>query len=82
MKPDVIREKDFLEKQIIFNKPNEEEMKEWLVNHKGFSATKVANGLERLQKCQGKKNQTRLDCFFKATITSSSSAPKVNNKKL
>ena len=51
MKPDVIREKDFLEKQIIFNKPNEEEMKEWLVNHKGFSATKVANGLERLQKC-------------------------------
>ena len=42
-----------------------EEMKEWLVNHKGFSETKVANGLERLQKCQGKKNQTRLDCFFK-----------------
>lgn len=40
-------------------------MKEWLVNHKGFSEIKVANGLERLQKCQGKKNQTRLDCFFK-----------------
>jgi hypothetical protein len=60
-------------------------MKEWLVNHKGFSETKVANGLERLQKCQGKKNQTRLDCFFKQTTTTVSSTPKqtkkIQNKK-
>lgn len=53
-------------KQILFEKPNEDELKEWLINQKGFSEVKVVNGIERLKKCEGKKNQTRLDCFFKS----------------
>ena len=64
--PDVIRDKEILEKQIVFDKPNETEMMQWLINDKGFAENKVVNGLERLKKCSGKKNQTRLDCFFKA----------------
>lgn len=54
--PDVIADKDQLEKCIVFDKPAEEELKDWLINQKGFTETKVNNGLERLKKCQGKKN--------------------------
>jgi hypothetical protein len=61
-----------LEKQLVFDKHNEMEMKEWLINEKGFAENKVFNGLERLKKSSGKKNQTRLDCFFKAGNISSS----------
>ena len=64
--PDVIRDRELLEKQIVFDKPDEIVMKEWLINEKGFAENKVFNGLERLKKSSGKKNQTRLDCFFKA----------------
>ena len=70
--PDVIRDKEELRNLIKFEKPAEEEMKEWLVNSKGFTETKVTNGLERLKKCQGKKNQGRLDCFFKVSSVLSS----------
>lgn len=70
--PEVIRDKAELEKHILFDKPDEEGLTEWLVNNKGFTDTKVANGIERLKKCQGKKNQMRLDNFFKASAISSS----------
>ena len=70
--PDVIDEKEVLEKQIVFDKPNEEELKSWLINDKSFTEVKVANGIERLKKSQGKKNQSRLDSFFKASFVSSS----------
>jgi len=71
LRPDVNRDKDELSKLIVFDKPAEAEMKEWLVNHKSFAEVKVVNGLERLNKCQGKKNQSRLDTFFKSTLISS-----------
>jgi flap endonuclease-1 len=70
--PDCNRNREELEKHIVFDKPNEEELTSWLVGHKGFAEVKVTNGIERLRKCQGKKNQTRLDCFFKSTAISSS----------
>tara|TARA_B110000285_G_C15045217_1_gene573935 strand:- start:103 stop:903 length:801 start_codon:yes stop_codon:yes gene_type:complete len=70
--PDVISDKAALEGMIKFEKPAEEELKEWLINSKGFTETKVTNGLERLRKCQGKKNQGRLDCFFKVSSVLSS----------
>ena len=70
--PDVIRDKEVLQSLIKFDKPDEAMMKEWLVNSKGFTEVKVANGLERLKKCQGKKNQGRLDCFFKVSSVLSS----------
>jgi len=42
----------------------------------------VNNGIERLQKSQGKKNQSRLDSFFKSTLISSKKveAPKKGGK--
>lgn len=54
--PDVTRDKEALQKEIVFDKPQEEELKDWLMNSKGFAENKVNNGIERLQKCQGKKN--------------------------
>lgn len=54
-----------IKKQIVFEKPYEAEMKEWLTGSKGFSENKVNSGVEKLIKSQGKKNQVRLDSFFK-----------------
>lgn len=79
MNPEVNSDKVALEKVIVFDKPDEEGLMEYLVKGKGFTETKVTNGIERLKKCQGKKNQMRLDCFFKSTAISSSkkvAAPK------
>lgn len=50
LSPDVISDKDELEKLIVFDKPSEDELKDWLINQKGFTETKVNNGLERLLK--------------------------------
>lgn len=42
---------------------------------------KVTNGIEKLKKCQGKSNQARLDCFFKAgAAKSSTSGPTTKGK--
>jgi flap endonuclease-1 len=51
---------------LKWNKPDEESLKEFLVVKKGFNDLKVENGLKKLKACQGKTNQARLDCFFKA----------------
>lgn len=64
--PDVIKDKEELEKLIKFNKPDEAELKAFLVNEKGFTEAKVDSGLEKLKKAQTKVNQSRLDCFFKS----------------
>lgn len=53
---DVIRDRDVLEKLIQFEKPNEDELKDWLLREKAFAEIKVINGIERLKKCQGKRN--------------------------
>ena len=76
--PEVIDDKEILEKKLVWDKPNEEGLKEWLIGSKCFTETKVSNGIERLNKCQGKKNQSRLDSFFKSTMISSkkTEAPK------
>lgn len=76
--PDAITDKEELEKQLLWEKPDEAGLKEWLITSKGFTEVKVANGIERLNKCQGKKNQSRLDSFFKSTMISSkkTEAPK------
>jgi len=50
LSPDVQSDPEFLKKCIVFDKPKEEEMKEWLQGSKGFAETKVTNGLERLNK--------------------------------
>ena len=48
--PEVINDKAELEKLIKFNKPDEAELKAFLINEKGFTETKVDSGLEKLRK--------------------------------
>ena len=52
---------------LKWTKPNDEEIKDFLVKEKQFSEEKVDNGLKKLNKfgpTQG-KTQARLDGFFK-----------------
>ena len=81
VEPDVIRDKEALEKLIEFKAPAEEELKKFLVDGKNCQETKVINGIERLKKSAGKKNQTRLDGFFKSTGVVLSSTKKVEAPK-
>jgi hypothetical protein len=39
-------------------KPNEEELKEYLVTQKGFNSEKVAKGIQKMQKYQGSIGKT------------------------
>jgi len=64
--PDVITDKAVLQEALKWDKPDEAALKDFLVAGKGFNDVKVENGLKRLKACQGKTNQARLDCFFKA----------------
>ena len=73
--PEVITEKDALEALIKFNKPDEEELKAFLINEKGFTENKVESGLSKLKNAQTKVNQSRLDCFFKSAGVSQSKMP-------
>ena len=54
--PNVIRDKEELEKMIVFTVPQEEELKTFLLAEKGFTEIKVTNGIERLRKCHKQKN--------------------------
>ena len=67
--PDVIRDKAAIEEKLKWNKPEEEELKDFLVNKKGFAENKVESGIKKMLACQGKKNQSRLDTFFKSAGT-------------
>jgi|LauGreDrversion4_2_1035121.scaffolds.fasta_scaffold468327_2 flap endonuclease-1 len=71
--PDVLNDKAALEQLIKWDKPDEDGLKEFLIGSKGFMEIKVENGLKKLKSCQGKANQARLDCFFKAGATKQSS---------
>ena len=57
---------------IKFSKPDEEALKSFLVNEKGFVEQRVESGLKKLQGAQTKVNQSRLDCFFKSAGVSQS----------
>jgi flap endonuclease-1 len=46
--PEVNNNKEELKTLIKFEKPYEEELRDFLINHKGFTEVKVNNGLERL----------------------------------
>ena len=51
---------------LKWNKPDAEALKSFLVEEKAFMEAKVNSGLAKLQNCQGKANQARLDLFFKS----------------
>lgn len=54
--PEVNKDKDALKALLKFEKPYEEELREFLINGKGFTEVKVNNGIERIAKSAGKKN--------------------------
>lgn len=56
VKPEVINDKAELEALIKFNKPDEEGLKSFLINDKGFTEVKVESGLKKLQGAQTKVN--------------------------
>ena len=72
--PDVIRDKPELEAMLKWTKPDPEALKSFLIEEKGFQENKVASGLTKLQNCQGKTNQSRLDLFFKSAGSTQSSS--------
>ena len=47
--PSAITEKEVIEAQLKWNKPDEETLKDYLVNQKGFSEVKVESGLKKLK---------------------------------
>ena len=49
--PDVIRDKGVIEEKLKWNKPEEEELKDFLINKKGFAENKVESGLKKLLAC-------------------------------
>jgi len=71
--PDVIRDKPEIEALLKWSKPDPEALKSFLVEEKSFAENKVTSGLTKLQNCQGKVNQSRLDLFFKSAGSTQSS---------
>jgi flap endonuclease-1 len=64
---------DEVKKGMKWDKPEESKLREFLIEDKGFTEVKVNNGIEKLAKCNGKANQSRLDLFFKPSGLSTSS---------
>jgi flap endonuclease-1 len=54
--PEVITDKTTLEGLIKWTKPDEEALKAFLINEKGFTETKVESGLKKLSSAQTKVN--------------------------
>jgi flap endonuclease-1 len=61
---------------LKWDKPQEDVLKDFLITKKGFAESKVDSGIKKLLACQGKKNQARLDNFFKSAGTQSSTQTK------
>lgn len=55
-KPNVEADKEKIEALIKWNKPDEEALKDFLVNQKGFSEIKVESGLKKLKSSSTKSN--------------------------
>ena len=47
-------------------KPNEAELKKFLVEEKGFSLARIESGLKKITNSQSQGTQVRLDSFFAA----------------
>ena len=59
-----------------WTEPDAEGLKKFLVEEKQFAEERVNKAIERLNKCKGKNSQARLENFFGASFTKSSSMKK------
>mmetsp|Transcript_58509 Transcript_58509/g.67571 ORF Transcript_58509/g.67571 Transcript_58509/m.67571 type:complete len:386 (+) Transcript_58509:47-1204(+) len=62
VKPKVLEDTDKIE--IKFNKPDQDALKQFLVEEKGFSETRVDNAVNKMKAVDTKGHQSRLDSFF------------------
>lgn len=62
--------------ELKWSDPDVEGLKKFLVEEKQFAEERVNKAIERLHKCKGKGNQGRLESFFGATTTHSSTFKK------
>jgi flap endonuclease-1 len=77
---------DCAELDFSWNMPNEEVLKEFLIQGKAFAENRVESGIRRMKANLGKPMQQRLDSFFSRgpTKTSSKTPAKadVNTKRV
>lgn len=59
---------------------DEEALKKFLVEDKGFSPDRVARGIEKLRKAKGTASQSRMDSFFKFTAAPNAAAVATKRK--
>eukprot|EP01068_Selenidium_serpulae_P008981 Selendium_serpulae@DN5123_c0_g1_i1.p1 len=69
------------EVEIKWRDPDFDALKKFLVDRHGFNVTRIDNYIARLKKAKGKTSQTRLESFFGATTTQSSTRPEVPKGK-
>lgn len=66
---------------ITFSKPDEEEIRKFLIEEKGFSENRINSALSRLESAKNKSNQGRIDSFFKVKEIVPSTNKVVSSKK-
>lgn len=52
---------------LKWGEPDEEGLKKFLVEEKGFAIARVESGIQKLKKARGSGQQMRMDAFFKVT---------------
>jgi flap endonuclease-1 len=60
--PEVTKKENM--EELKWQAPDEEGLKTFLTENKGFSETTFVNAINKFKKCKGKSNQKRLDSFF------------------
>lgn len=67
--------------QLKWGEPDVDGLRKFLVEEKQFAEDRVNKAIERLQKCKGKGNQGRLESFFGAGVSHSSTFKKKPEEK-
>lgn len=67
--------------QFKWEKPNETELKKFLVDEKGFSEKRVESALAKMSTFDGKGVQSRLESFFGKPLAVKNSGSLKENKK-
>lgn len=74
--PSVINPDSFV---FSWNKVKEDELKQFMVNEKGFDEKRIDNLISKISQAKSKSNQTRMDNFFQIkTVSSSQSGLKLS----
>lgn len=78
VKPEVTNPDDI---QLVWKKPDEEGLIQFMVNEKGFEESRIRSGIKRLHKAQGKSTQKRMESFFGMPTIKRKKPPTKKSKK-